>query len=495
MGAKKVDLYFSPPLKKGVAYEDVSVYPLVRDQVVLRLRNKYYKWSEVEGPLTIVGVDTGGGPVKLNGDDGVKIGDVVENALPYRVTVDQLIYNDETNLIISGTGFNHIGNTLRFSNGISGNNVNYTTLSTTTTEISLRIAPGSFWRKSSDNLPGVLTLLAVNSGEGFVAVGPNNAGKGRDVAMVFERPTAFYDYNKLFRTHSHELHIKGRGFVSADSGHKTLLKFAPPLVLDTDYTIRVVDRTDIEVTLVDDRAWRADAGPLQLVAINTRGDEAGWVLLPGDGVHVAEVLDDVDADVTGGVDVFPMGVKVYQSALNQKLQLSGTGFKEGISFTFEPDMKVGTDYDLEIGSKNMITLRLKAGKKWRNDAGFIIAKNESQSKLVTISGAGFTNVADTIVMICPISIPYKFFGVPNQYVLLSVSKDVILVQRNYYMYSWLPNMSLKDKGDAEKIALQISSINTGAGEVTFPEPVTVGYIVKDRADAYCDDSCDYALDG
>ena len=33
IGAKFVDLYFQPPLLKEVAYEDVTVYPLVKDQV------------------------------------------------------------------------------------------------------------------------------------------------------------------------------------------------------------------------------------------------------------------------------------------------------------------------------------------------------------------------------------------------------------------------------------------------------------------------------
>jgi hypothetical protein len=61
MGAKKVDLYFQPALVKEVAYEDVTKYPLVRDQVVLRLRHNY-NWRDDAGPLTIVGVDTGGGP-------------------------------------------------------------------------------------------------------------------------------------------------------------------------------------------------------------------------------------------------------------------------------------------------------------------------------------------------------------------------------------------------------------------------------------------------
>jgi len=525
IGAKKVDLYFDPPLVKEVAYEDVTRYPLQRDQVVLRLRHNY-NWRDDAGPLSILGVDTGGGPVKL-GEDGVRIADVMENLEAHGVTVEptadqQLIYNDETNIIISGSGFNQVGNTLRFANGILGNNVNYTTLSTSDSSISLRITPGSFWRKNGENLPGALTLLAVNAGEGFVAVGPNNAGKGRDVAMVFERPTAFSDNKKLYRTHSHELHIKGAGFPLATTGYKPLLKFNPPLEADTDYTVRVVERNDMEITLADGRAWRSDAGPLQLVAINTRGDEAGWINLPGDGVHVAEIMEDIDAQKTGGVEIFPMGVKVYQSALNQKIQITGTGFAEGMSFVFDPEMKVGVDYDLSVESKNKAVLSLKAGKKWRAEAGFIIAKSikidkkeynmagsegirvaivladpivtaskdtyhESQSKLVVISGSGFTNVADTKIVIRPSS--------PSSYKVLGVLEDAVRVQLKPDQ-DWLPSfMSLKGEDDTKRFTMSVSSIDTGAGEITFPEPIVVGYIVKDREGVTCDDSCEFAFDG
>jgi hypothetical protein len=71
-----------------------------------------------------------------------------------------------------------LGNSLRFANGLLGNNVNYTTLSTEESQITLRLGSGSHWRMNFENLPGVLTLLAVNAGEGFVAVGPTNSGKG-----------------------------------------------------------------------------------------------------------------------------------------------------------------------------------------------------------------------------------------------------------------------------------------------------------------------------
>jgi len=87
IGAKKVDFYFKPPLVKEVAYEDVTPYPLVRDQIVLRLRHNY-QWREEPGTLSIIGVDTGGGAVKQDSDDGVKIAEVQANLDFHGVAAD-----------------------------------------------------------------------------------------------------------------------------------------------------------------------------------------------------------------------------------------------------------------------------------------------------------------------------------------------------------------------------------------------------------------------
>jgi hypothetical protein len=526
LGAKKVDFYFKPPLVKEVAYEDVTPYPLARDQIVLRLRHGY-KWREEPGPLAIIGVDTGGGAVKQDSDEGVKVAEVQENLDFHGVTVDptastQLLYADDANLIISGSGFNPVGNTLRFANGILGQGVNFTTVISSETSITLRLVPGSYWRKNFENLPAPLTLLAVNAGQGFVAVGPTNSGKGRDIAMIFERPQVFSSNKKLYRTHSHELHISGTGFPEPPSPFKPKLKFSPPLVEGTDYTLRVVERKDLEITLLDGRAWRSDPGALMVTQINVRGDDGGWISLPGAGIHVAEVVEDVDAVQTGGVEVIPMGVKVYQSALQETIPITGTGFKDGMAFTFDPPIKAGTDYELTVQSKNKAVLKLKSGKKWRPDAGFIVAKaikidgkdyslagsegirvavvladpvitastdnyHESQSKLVVISGSGFTTAQDTKITLRPTSAgAFKILGVLDDAIRLQLKPD----------QAWLPSfMSLKGEDESKKTLLQVASIDCGAGEIVFDEPITIGTIVKDREGVVCDDSCEFAFDG
>ena len=526
IGAKKVDLYFQPPLVKEVAYEDVTPYPLTKNQIVLRLRHGY-SWRETPGPLVVIGVDTGGGPVKVEGDVGAKVADVHDNHDLHEVMVNptaetQLIYHDQPDITITGQGFNPIGNVLRWANGLIGNNVNYTTISTTENSIKLRLVPGSHWRKNMMNLPGALTLVAVNAGAGFVAVGPTNSGKGRDVAMVFERPEVHSDQKKVYRTHSHEFHIMGAGFPELETGHKPQLKFYPTLTEGVDYTIRVVDRTDMELTLLDGRSWRDTAGPLMVTHINTRGDAAGWVDLPGDGVHVAEIVEDIDAAVTGGIEIFPMGVKVYQSALQEQIVITGTGFQEGMVLSLDPPLTKDVDYEMEVVSKNKVVLYLKNSKKWRKDPGFIIARSvkvsgkdyslagsegirvaivladpiitpsketlhETQSKLLVVSGLGFTNVADVKITLRPTPAgSYKIIGVLEDAIRVQLLPD----------RDWLPSfMTLKDEDDSKKILLQVASIDTGAGEISFEQPISIGYIIKDREGVICDDSCEFAFDG
>jgi hypothetical protein len=521
-GAKKIDLYFDPPLLKEIAYEVVSPFPLAGNEVRLRLRHNY-KWSETLGPLKVIGVDTGGGAVKLKGDEGLVVATVTSDLEAHDVSAktteaDQAIYHDDGTVTIQGQGFNPYETTLRFSNGLLGKGVNYTIGQISETSLTLRLTPGSLWRKNVENLPGYLTLLAVNAGAGFVAVGPMNAAKGVDVARVFERPNVFSSFTKLFRTHSHELHIRGVGFPLVMSTPQ--LKFDPPLQEGKDYTIRVVDRTDMEITLKDGREWASRPTDLIVTDINTRGDAGGWIKLPGNGIHVAQIVEDVESEDTGGVEVYPTTQRVYQSVLHGRIDITGSGFVNGMSFIFSPALSENVDYALNFVNKNKVQLNLKNGKKWAQEAGMLIAKgvkidgkdyslangdgirvatvledpvveegddyiHETQSKVVVISGRGFTNVADVKVVVRP--------TVPGAYKVLSVSDDTIRIQLKPD-YDWLP--SFLRLGDSDKqVPMQISSIDTGAGDVVFDEPITIGQVVKDREGVVCDDSCEFAFDG
>ena len=171
--------------------------------MVLRLRHNY-QWRVAPGALYIVGIDTGAGPMKLNGDEGVLVGNVEKDLDAHSVRVDQTInkqhiYADDPNLVISGSNFNEIGNTLRFSNGILGNNVNYTVVSTSEEK-----------RRS----PSALSLDPTGTGERTSRTCLERRG---DDLLTNDRKyilTTRRRRRSTGRIPSHEFHIKGEGFPS-----------------------------------------------------------------------------------------------------------------------------------------------------------------------------------------------------------------------------------------------------------------------------------------
>jgi hypothetical protein len=533
-GAKDVDIYFDPPLLKEIDYSVVSNFPIAKDEVVLQLQHKGV-WRADAGPLVVVALDTGGGPVAVG---KVTVAQVVADLDSHDISVTdtssaQFIYHDEPSLVIKGSGFNPAGgNKLSFSNAILGRGVNYTVDHSSATELHLTLTPGQFWRRNGENLPGYLTVLAVDSnlGGGFVSVGPINAGKGKDVATVFERPQVFSNSSlKIFRTHSHSLTIRGTGFPLVLTHPE--LQFDPPLPASA-YYIEVVSRTEMVVTLegtdgTDNASgWRPDAGPLRVTKINTLGLPSGWVDLTaqGGGVLVAAVQADVGKDRTGGVEVFAYAKMVYQSFLSESVDVHGTGFHVGMAFEFDSPLQAGADYELLVSDTNTATLRLQPGRKWRADAGFLTVKavvvggqsyslaegqgvrvavvlldpavtasagdarlHESQSKVILIKGSGFTSIEDTTVVLQPTA--------PESYKVVGVLPDTIRLQL-LPGKKWLPDYLSLGEGDGDKsIALQVVSLDCGAGAVVFGKPVTIGLATRDRAGETCDDSCDFAFDG
>ena len=118
-----------------------------------------------------------------------------------------------------------------------------------------------------------------------------------NVAMIFERPQVYSNDMHIYRTHSPEFHITGTGFPMPSSGFTLSFEFDPPLTLGADYTMIVISRTEVEIALMSKCAWRAAPGPLLVKSVST---PAGVVSMPTVGVHVAEVVADVDMHDGGG---------------------------------------------------------------------------------------------------------------------------------------------------------------------------------------------------
>lgn len=305
IGISKVTLKFAPPLYNGISYYLVSPLPLEEDQLVLRLRHSK-QWRQDTGPLRLLSIDTGGGMVNTStsNEDGVIVAqvnadvaqvnaDVGTNGVTVRSTAaKQLIYHDEPRIKIWGTGFSSNGNSLRFSNGLLGRSINYTITGVSNTLITLRLIAPSVWYQNLEELPRMLTVLSINSGEGFLPQGLQNNPRGCPVATVFELPHVNRLGNEVYRTKDREITVYGRGFTTGVGS--TRLRFFLPLTQGIDYDLEVLSRTELKLTLLEGKQWRASKGPLHVHAINTRGDEAGWIRIGGHfGIVVSHIVDDV----------------------------------------------------------------------------------------------------------------------------------------------------------------------------------------------------------
>jgi hypothetical protein len=132
----------------------------------------------------------------------------------------------------------------------------------------------------------------------------------------------------------------------------------------------------MEVTPADG-FLRSDTGALTITDINTRGDEAGWLVLAANSARMWAEVQDIDSDVTGAVEGgTPMGARRGTRApLVEEIAIAGLS-RRASATTFEPRSS-RTALGLQHGDPVQATrrvLRLKDGKKWRAEPGFIIAK-------------------------------------------------------------------------------------------------------------------------
>lgn len=580
-GAKDVKLFFDPPMMRDIDYEisgDQFDIGLIHDDTIVMRLKQGRSWAsdKTDKKLRLVAIDMGGGKVQC-GDDtpfddddshgrkGVVVATIKADEAGHKVAVTpgqaltQLLYSSESPLTIKGSDFrddDNGGTKMKFANGLAPN-FNYSVVATTTKKVVLQLKDGRTWRSNPMTLPAPLTLMQMDAGSGFVDVGPVNTNKGMDVATIFQKPTVRGNMNpatgeaidavKLYRTHSHELWIYGGGFiplVKAEFGVNQF-KFKPPLA-STDYEVSCDDRGKVVVSLKTGKAWASGdyVGPLRVTHVKTKGtavNDNDWVTVgDGDkGVTVAEIINDVTAEDTGGFTLIPNTQKVYASVRGDKLDVFGTGFVtdmrlEFFSSDFEDanaeTIRQDVDFKLTFVSENKLVLSLLPGKKWMEDGKhgslfvksiIVPAKKEdkaeksyelaggegirigvvyedplittaterdtlhtTQSKVAYIYGSGFTSRTEMSVTLGPTS--------TSAYHIVAASDDQFKVQLNPGK-SWLPLQFNDAKG---KIPLYALEIDTGAGPYHFAgSGVLIGHIVPDREGVVCDDSCEWAFDG
>lgn len=548
VGAKTIKILFKPAMLVNIDYEIKSPFPLPYNRVLVALRPGKLWAKDEKGHLTVAAVDTGGGVanVQLDGKTPVVVADV-QSGNGRSVTVldtasTQMKYTTDPYIVVSGTGLSDKAR-LQFANGIKGAhqvtgagfNYSITSAAPTSLHLSLNAEGGSRWRNKPENLPGFLTIMQVDigDGKGFIPVGPMNAQKGRDVATIFAFPSVAEDKaKKIYRTHSHSLKITGRGFVTSRSSlGRTRFKFNPPLPAD-GYTVDCPDRFTCSVYLRDGVSWTANAtspsyeGPLTVTDVNTRFDEAGWVAL-NPPKQVATIVADVGKDRTGGVQIFPSARKIYSSANSAQVNLVGEGFTNGLKVGLS---SASAKFDVRIDSSNTAVLTLKtsadkwlpaadadgsgfqrsrgelyvmwietSGKRYdlANGEGIRVAEvladpsissserlvHKKQTKLLAVDGAGFpSKVRDIKLLLRPTQDSYfEVFTTSFNSMRLRLKRD----------QTWLPPYMKQ----ATRVPITVTEIDTGAGAVKYTPPITVGYIVDDIPDVTCDDSCEYAFDG
>lgn len=97
---------------------------------------------------------------------------------------------------------------------------------------------------------------------------------------------------KINRTKSRILRIHGSNFPTTNSKDSILLKFDPELIQEIDFTTFPANGNGVNVILLEDRAWRAEPGPLLLTAVTSISEDGLPTKYLVPSVMVAEVRAD-----------------------------------------------------------------------------------------------------------------------------------------------------------------------------------------------------------
>eukprot|EP01040_Poterioochromonas_malhamensis_P014692 gene14692-16310_t len=372
IGAKSVALTFNPAFEKNVHYEDISTYPLQGNQITLRLRPNHF-WREDPGSLIVTTVDTGGGAVAVNGTEGVVVAYVDRNpgaeseVFVLDTSGSQVIYNEEEFVTISGGGFNPEGTEIEFLDEFDLRaNVNYSIESVSKTEIRVKRLGGSSWLHFDSSVnPKPLMLHSVYIGGPEIHIG-TDGNRGKPIATVLQQPSIERSDTKVYVNLTNELNIRGKGFPHPSTNYRTQLMFSPSLIVGIDYTIGMVEENTLKLHLLPNRVWRKDPGPIKIIAINTRGDDYGWISYDSIGgiqVGVVEYTCNNNPQkiiVDEGRDSY----YIYEGMLDQSIVLHGKRLNETSKLHFTPSLQLDEDYYIHKKEYHQLILKLKPGKKW-----------------------------------------------------------------------------------------------------------------------------------
>ena len=531
--AKSTAFTFDPPLYRDVDYV-MTVKSPETAQLTLKTGRKW-RSDGAPGPLKLTRLDTGGGALRIDSKfGGVTVAEVQADLGAHGVTVettsDKKYYQSAPELTILGHGFNESSslNVLRWGNKLMGKGVNYTIVAGTKNTLTLSLAWGSKWRPNAANLPGPLTLLAVNAGAGLVPVGATEAKKGRAVATIYPDPAVHPSpLTTIYRTLTHELWVTGSGFVRGSTS-LDLVATAPKdgdLALKpfVDYVLVVFNQTHLRVSLRDGKAWaNGPDGELKCVGLDT-----GPGKIPSVTKEMPRVLATIAADAMhksgAAVTRTAMTQTIYETPALKKLTITGEhlcadGYRgTDAKVTFNPPVAADV-FTVNQAAEKKVVLDLRKSKRWpvgtlylaslkcgdktlrtfADGAGVGVATvfpdptveahpelvlYGAHSRRVVVRGSGFSPEGTELTLEPTPRKSYHVVEVTETTVLLELEPDAAWVA---------PEVLAKDA--AKGIDLKVSKVDTGAGEVRF-DSVTVATVVREPEGDVCDDSCEWAFDG
>jgi len=541
---KETMFVFDPPLFRDVDYVMEVKSPTVA-QLTLKTGRKW-RSDGVPGPLKIKRLTTGAGELRIDAKfGGVTVAEVQANLGAHGVTVettsDKKLYQSAKRLTILGSGFNASGgNTLRWGNSLRGAGVNYTIVQAHPNQLDLELAPGCKWRANPANLPGPLTLLAVNAGAGPVPVGATEAKKGRVVATIYADPSMKNGTARLARTLSHELWVVGAGFSRGESQFDLRTVAASGRVSElrafVDYVVLVFNSTHARVWLNDGKAWAPEGvqkAELQCVGLDTGAGKIATIS-PATPVALATIVPDAEHSSSASVTRTVTTQVLYETPAVKKLVITGDNLcalpenkvvmPQDVRVGFSPAIDQEAVFTVSKITPTRITLDLVKKQRWPQGTLKVVslacdAKSKPaefaggdgvavatiladpsveshddltlyahHSKRLVVRGAGFA-IEGTELTLDPTP--------PGNYRVVESLETFITLELVGDEAAWVPEGRLQAAKDGAKIPLKVSAVTTPAGEVQFAaqDAAVVASVVNEPEGDICDDSCEWARDG
>jgi nitrogen fixation protein FixH len=326
------------------------------------------KWrrnpANLPAPLLLLAVNAGAGLVPVGPTEakkGRRVATVYEDpSIAAPKPLPRLFLTHSHELWVTGTGFARGTTALTFKPALKVNE-DYVLTVFNRTHALVTLLDGKKWAKA----PTTLTISAIDAGAGTVGAryaltnGKDDLKMDVEVAEVVADADAHPSGTYVERTAGQAIYQSGKVKSLAISGGglcvRATLEFAPSLIEGVDYVVGSATAKKISLKLKKGQKWRADAGPLRLMAVTCAGADR-VPLGGGEGIVVATILANPTVEANPARAIYVSQTK--------RLTIRGTGFAlyDDADLTLEPTPRA--DYTVTSVQNSAIVLELVDGKAW-----------------------------------------------------------------------------------------------------------------------------------